>query len=276
MFIYLIVNHKTGKYYVGQHKGTSLKKYLRQKFYHAQKEISKGSHLYNSMRKHPDPSVWSIHALRADIQTREELDQIEKDFIKFLRSQDPEYGYNICRGGEGIDPDIKSKQTKNLWTKPDYRSKQVKNRKERWTSEYRAWFSQRIKGCRLMIDALIQRNRAPISSERRQKLREAHIGIRRSERSRIKQGFSISGDKHWLYGKHHSDLCYFKNCEKHGKVKIVGPQATCPKCRFEMIERILEMQKQGIPPDEVAKKLNVSRRKISRWIRETKDFSVVI
>jgi len=32
MFIYLIVNHTTGKYYVGQHKGDNLKKYLQRKF----------------------------------------------------------------------------------------------------------------------------------------------------------------------------------------------------------------------------------------------------
>jgi hypothetical protein len=102
MFIYLIVNHETGKYYVGQHKGSNLKKYLQQKFHHAQRGISERSHLYNSMRAHPDPKVWSIHALRSDIQTREELDETERDFIKFLRATDPEYGYNICRGGEGF------------------------------------------------------------------------------------------------------------------------------------------------------------------------------
>jgi hypothetical protein len=102
MFIYLIVNHTTGKYYVGQHKGNSLKKYLQQKLHHAQKDISSNSRLYRSMRAHPDKNSWSIHALRSDIQDREELDQTEKDFIVFLKAQDPEYGYNICRGGEGF------------------------------------------------------------------------------------------------------------------------------------------------------------------------------
>ena len=102
MFIYLIVNHETGRYYVGQHKGNNLKKYLQQKFHHAQRGISSNSHLYRSMRAHPNPLSWSIHALRSDIETREELDQTERDFIRLLRSQDPGYGYNICRGGEGF------------------------------------------------------------------------------------------------------------------------------------------------------------------------------
>jgi|SRR5208337_2992679 len=100
MFIYLIVNHITGKYYVGQHKGNNLKKYLQDKFSRA-KTYAGSSHLFNSMRKHPK-KAWSIHALLSDVQTRPELDAYEKDFISFLRSQDPEYGYNICRGGEGF------------------------------------------------------------------------------------------------------------------------------------------------------------------------------
>jgi hypothetical protein len=128
MFIYLIVNHETGKYYVGQHKGNNLKKYLQQKFHHAQKGISSRSRLYNSMRKHPLPSSWSIHALRADIQTKSELDETERDFIKFLRATDPEYGYNICRRGEGFTgphgPAARAKVTEALkqrWAQPNFR-----------------------------------------------------------------------------------------------------------------------------------------------------------
>jgi len=100
MFIYLIVNHITGKYYVGQHKGADLKKYLRYKFSDA-RSYKGSSHLFNSMKKHPLPCDWSIHALLSDVQTKAELDRYEKEFIEFLRSRDPEYGYNICLGGEG-------------------------------------------------------------------------------------------------------------------------------------------------------------------------------
>jgi len=66
------------------------------------------------MRKYPLPSSWSIHALRSDIQTKEELDQTEKDFIRFLRSQDPEYGYNICRGGEGHTGPLSQESVKKI------------------------------------------------------------------------------------------------------------------------------------------------------------------
>ena len=130
MFIYLIVNRKTGKYYVGQHKGNSLRKYLQQKLHHAQSGVSSRSHLYNSMRAHPDPSVWSIHTLRSNITDRAELNQTERDFIAFLKSQDPEYGYNLCRGGEGRTgphtPEARQKigyASCQLWSNPENRKK---------------------------------------------------------------------------------------------------------------------------------------------------------
>jgi len=140
MFIYLIVNHETGKYYVGQHKGNNLKKYLQQKFHHAQRGISNQSRLYQSMRAHSDPSIWSIHALRSDIQTREALNEVEREFIKFLKAQDPEYGYNICRGGEGFTgPHTESSRKKTsesirkAMADPIMRARMVKGLEKGWT-----------------------------------------------------------------------------------------------------------------------------------------------
>lgn len=129
MFIYLIVNHETGKYYVGQHKGSDLHRYFQKKMSDARHGRGGNSHLYASMRRHPLPFIWSIHALRSDIQTREELDQTERDFIQFLKAQDPEYGYNICRGGEGFTGPHTEKAKKKVgessrsrWSNPEYKN----------------------------------------------------------------------------------------------------------------------------------------------------------
>jgi len=131
MFIYLIVNHVTGKYYVGQHKGNNLRKYLQKKFYDAFKGRGGGSRLYNSIRKY-GREAFTIHALLSDVQTKPELDAYEQGFIAFLKSQDSEYGYNICRGGEGFTgphgPEAKAKVTEALkqrWAQSDFR--------EHWT-----------------------------------------------------------------------------------------------------------------------------------------------
>jgi len=153
MFIYLIVNHETGKYYVGQHTGNNLKKYLQQKFSDARHGRGGNSRLYNSMRKHPFTHLWSIHALRSDIQAKAELDETERDFIKFLRAQDPEYGYNLCRGGEGFTG-LHSSQTcakmsegvKRAWANPEKRAKQSANLKADWAKPES--FSNRVQAIR--------------------------------------------------------------------------------------------------------------------------------
>jgi hypothetical protein len=133
MFIYLIANHDTGKYYIGQHKGNSLKKYLQTKFSDARHGRGGSSRLFNSMRKHPFPSAWSIHALRSDIQTKEELDETEQEFIKFLRSQNPEYGYNIRQGGGGLTSEDAKRIAKNRLADPRFLPKLSKALKRAWS-----------------------------------------------------------------------------------------------------------------------------------------------
>lgn len=102
MFIYVIVCSESLKLYVGQHKGDDLNHYLDQKWWaaHSTQKTAR-SHLYNAMRKHPRES-WSIHPLVSGIESREELDELEKHFIRVLNCQHPEVGYNICEGGEGF------------------------------------------------------------------------------------------------------------------------------------------------------------------------------
>ena len=184
MFIYLIVNHVTGKYYVGQHKGDNLKKYLQQKLSQAWYELKRGrggsSYLFRSMRKHPK-EAWSIHALLSDIQTRVELDQYEKDFITFLKSQDPRYGYNICRGGEGFSG------PHSLAT----RRKIANASRKMWRrSEIRENFSKKMlgknhhspEGIESIRQARCGTNASPQTIE---KLRNSHIGIASSRRKSV-------------------------------------------------------------------------------------------
>ena len=100
MFVYVLVCCESLKLYVGQHKGEDLGKYLSQKFYDANRFSGKRSHIYAAMRKHPRDS-WSIWPLVSEVETRAELDELEKHFIRVLKAQHPDVGYNLCDGGEG-------------------------------------------------------------------------------------------------------------------------------------------------------------------------------
>jgi hypothetical protein len=184
MFIYLIVNRATGKYYVGQHKGSSLKQYLQKKRWEAKHKTASRSHLYASMRKHNDPHLWSIHALLSDVQTRAELDQHEKDFIAFLRSQDHDYGYNICRGGEGFTGPH-TEETRN---------KIAEASKRMWNGPMREILVPKLREHSLnrspevmakITAANCARAGQSPSPETIQKLRDSHIGIASPRRKPI-------------------------------------------------------------------------------------------
>jgi len=105
VFIYVITNSATGKIYIGQHKGNNLRKYLQQKLGQAWYELKRkskgaGSYLFSSMRKH-SKEVWSIEPL-IEVETKEELDRLERLLIALYDTRNPEIGYNICKGGEGF------------------------------------------------------------------------------------------------------------------------------------------------------------------------------
>lgn len=101
MFIYVIVCSENLKIYVGQHKKERLDRYLQQKYFDATRYSGKRSHLYAAMRAHPK-ETWSIHPLVSGVESHDELDELERHFIKVLKSQHPDVGYNICDGGEGF------------------------------------------------------------------------------------------------------------------------------------------------------------------------------
>lgn len=147
MFIYVIVNSETLKIYIGQHKGTNLRQYLQQKWSEAKRGFAGRSHLYASMRKHSRQS-WSIHPLILDLQTREECNYWERLLIKALNSQNPEVGYNICRGGEGFTgphtaaalQKMDERRTK-YWSKPENHQKRRAVSKAVWM---RPGFRQKV------------------------------------------------------------------------------------------------------------------------------------
>ena len=99
MTVYLIVCNESLKIYVGQHKGSDLGKYLSRKFYDAKRATGTRSHIYAALRKYPRDS-WSIWPLVSNITTQKELNELEKHYIRVLRAQHPDIGYNICDGGQ--------------------------------------------------------------------------------------------------------------------------------------------------------------------------------
>lgn len=102
MFVYMITNQANGKHYVGKTVSASLESYFNSKWNEANKGGNSCPRLYNAMRKYPDRSNWAIHPLMSNLKTNEQLCREEIALIALLNSRDPDVGYNISAGGDGV------------------------------------------------------------------------------------------------------------------------------------------------------------------------------
>jgi len=126
MFIYIITNTENGKIYIGKTTNPTLYTYLKRKLGEAQR--GRQSHLFKAMRKYPK-EVWDIHSLISCLTTNWQLNLWEKALIWAFNSCNPEIGYNICEGGEGVT----SEDRRRMWTSSEYRNKMSTVRKQLWS-----------------------------------------------------------------------------------------------------------------------------------------------
>jgi len=132
MFVYIIVNDVNDKIYIGKTQGPCLSRYLKQKIHDVKKGWNGVSYLYNAM-KHYGSEHFHIHPLISTLATNEELCFWERVLIAQYDSQNPDIGYNICRGGEGrsgpLSLEAKAKFKEGMmktWTDPEKRTKRLK------------------------------------------------------------------------------------------------------------------------------------------------------
>jgi hypothetical protein len=255
----VIVNGENGKVYIGKTTRRDLKSYLHHKIWSALSRRYKGrSYLFTAMQKHSS-DVWAIYPLISCLTTEWQLNLWEKALIHAFGSTDPGRGYNICRGGEGSIGRPVTLETRQRLSRAS---------KQRWSNPTEKMQAQR--------KALVKRNLSPVSPEIRQKIGNSHTGLRRSRESRAKQGLSISGINNHMYGKHHSDMHYYKTCERHGRIEIPTPSSDCPRCKSEKSTRITGMLRAGMVPYEIARGLGASQRRILGWIRELRTFQFIV
>jgi group I intron endonuclease len=97
MFIYLITNIITGKYYVGQTTRTvqvRWKKHIHEAKTNNKKYLSRAIQKYGSDNFRVD--------VLCKCPDKRALNDCEKFFIKMLGSSKPSFGYNMTLGGEGL------------------------------------------------------------------------------------------------------------------------------------------------------------------------------
>lgn len=191
MFVYVIVCNESLKLYVGQHRGSDIGKYLSKKFYDAFRYTRGNSHLFNAMRKYPRES-WSIHPLISGIETKAELDELERLLIYALKSQHPDVGYNICDGGEGRNGPM-SEDAKRKISEEHKRSSSQWHRSHKRSPEEMAIWREKVTGQKRTAE---QAER--ISAGRRGKgIGDANANHRNGLTEEHKKRIGASNSKQW-------------------------------------------------------------------------------
>lgn len=97
--IYGILNTVNKKIYIGKTINTFERRYGLHGIYSVYFQTH-NEHLKNSIEKY-DTDSWEIHILEDDVETNEELIELEKEYINHFKSYNSKYGYNKTLGGEG-------------------------------------------------------------------------------------------------------------------------------------------------------------------------------
>jgi group I intron endonuclease len=100
LHVYVITNTVNGKIYVGQHSGDDLQKYLNHRCNMALRN-DRCSLLFNRAVRKYGKSAFTIRSLINPID-KQQMDEMEKFFIRTLETQNPEIGYNVTAGGGGM------------------------------------------------------------------------------------------------------------------------------------------------------------------------------
>ena len=182
MFIYLITNKINGKRYIGQ---TSAPIERRWSQHRSEAKTGSNTRLYNAIRKYGEDN-FEIEPL-AIVRIREEINLYEKYLISLFDLRNPDNGYNIAEGGDGIgsgyihDDESRRKNSeahKGFVVPLERRIKISKSMKGKpKTEETRLKFSLRMLGTK-------------VSEETKQKIRDSLIGTRLSEETRQKMKIS--------------------------------------------------------------------------------------
>lgn len=188
--LYMHINRINGKKYIGITSRPVKYRWGRGSYYAEHLPIGRAIRKYG----------WDNfeHVVILEDLTEEEAKRWEVELIREWKTQDREYGYNICAGGDGVTGWHPSEETKKKISEAAIAQKRFGERNpnygNRWTDEMRSAASKRKKG--------------NVSKEARHKISE-------SAKRRI-------GEKNSFFGKKHSEKTKKRLAElRYRKVKQI-------------------------------------------------------
>jgi len=174
-YLYKITNTLNNKLYIGQTVDNK-KRWMQHKSY-AKSPDKTGQYIHRAMAKHGVENF--AFEMIATCQTQEDANEIESLLIVQYNSRDQNHGYNLMVGGAYGGHSEESKQKQSISMKKAYERKGNWNLGTKRTDEQKATLSY------------AQQNRNnDYTPEIRQRMSEAHIGIKDSDETKEKKSES--------------------------------------------------------------------------------------
>lgn len=185
MYIYCITNLINGKIYVGQHKSEDLGKYFRKNIRFALRGRTDKPRLYEAIRDH-GPEQFTISPIVRPVN-EEQMEQLERFFIRVLDSRNSDTGYNVLEGGSsflGHSQRGRSKSEehrkklsasqKGVSRAPrsEEHRRKISENKKKWWKANKATFKRSEESLEKTRQASLGRKMPPRSNEYRQNLSE--------------------------------------------------------------------------------------------------------
>ena len=239
--IYILKNIVNNKIYIGQTWQSYKERFKKGEGY-------KGSDLiYDAIKEFGYNSF--IYETLAECSTQEEADRLEYEYILNYKALDPKFGYNNKEGGCG------SRLTES-----------AKNKLSASIIGHEVSMETRLKISNSLLGNIPwNKGKTGIySKETRKKISDSLKGQFISDETRQKLSLALSGEKHPMYGKKHTEESKAKMSAT--KTGVIGEDAYRALFTMSQAKEIRKKYSLGISRKQLAKEYECSRNTIDKII----------
>jgi group I intron endonuclease len=237
-YIYVIINKINGKYYFGKTLNI-ISRWNKHKL-NASKKINR--YLYDAIN-HYGYENFSIHQIKEIICDKKmitkKLNELETYFISFSNSQDPNFGYNMTKGGDGGDVITNNPRREEIIEKQRNSNKGKKRSPE---------FCEKMKIIARSVDADKRKNMQMLAQESRKKrikekgytekelasyknFKEKLIESNKSPEGRKRVSEQFKGKKKKPFSEEHKKHI----SESHRGIKVKGKNIIIDEIEYESL-----------------------------------------